>query len=222
MAGMSMAPGPPANPPRRNGVVDRGVELLAAVQTWKRAFILLLLGFAGLAGLMIYQHPEWIEIVGGRVGAKAEPALVGIEQIQRELPELRQSLHAEIAAVFGTEVEKNEQWLMAYDVDPKLALLFEEHMHARWRYAHPLVSAESPWNPILVELLNGNHGCYPLADTYVQKIIPLTLVCAVGIPPGPGALVGWIALGFTTMPDRPEAMRIRTVLRNQADHWLQQ
>jgi hypothetical protein len=45
------------------GRIDRVLTYITGISTWKQALILIVLGAAILLGVMIYQHPYWIENV---------------------------------------------------------------------------------------------------------------------------------------------------------------
>jgi len=176
------------------------------------------LGCTALAGVMLYQHPNWIEEAVDNVTGHV-PTLAPGPEITATLPTIRQSLGARLVMVLGTDPGRNEQWLIGYDVDPLYSGVLQPLVDTRWRTVSPMFTGDQ--NEMLVRILGGEILCTTLEGhgVPVVQLLDLTMVCAAGIPPGPQALLGYIAAGFGTPVNRAELTRVRTILRKYGEDW---
>lgn len=211
---------PPPTPPPASRT-DRLISLVAGISTWKQAMILVVLGFALLGGVLLYQHPEW---VGARVLAPAtRQTLVPTEQMTRALPTLRRELDAEVVFVLGAAPERNECWVLAYDASPDSAAVVEELAAARATTKLPLFAESPAWNMGIIGVLDGTVPCIPtgeLAETELVRRTGIVEVCLVGLPPGPEGLLGLLAAGFREPRNRPARTHVRNALQSAALQWM--
>lgn len=207
-------------PRNGNGLAGKGLDLIGQITTWKRAFILLLLGVGVLAGVLLYQHPQWVEDAANTLtGHKAVLASPG--EISHHLPELRRVLDARVVIVIGADPGRNEQWLVGYDIDQTYQEAIQPLVDTRWKTVMPMFTGDQ--NEMLARIMGGEILCTTLENEVIRvaKLLDLKMICATGIPPGPEALVGYIAAGFPTPGDRAELARVRTILRKYGEEWAQ-
>ena len=216
-----MANGTPAGRPNGNGsVTGRVLGALAAITTWKQLGITLALGSAGFVGVLVYQHPGWIERT--LPPTKDELAVVPTAQLAVEVPGVRKQLAAPLLFVLGCNPARNETWLLAYDAAPDVRDAAAEVAETRWGTALPLFAGSYAWNMMLVGILDGEVSCIPLGDdvgALIVRALHLVEICAAGLPPGPRGLVGLVVAGFTEPQNRPALLHIRTALRAAALRW---
>jgi len=206
--------------PSNGGLTGKAVDLIGQVTTWKRAFILLALGAGTLAGALLWRNPTWVEDVANTLtGHKA--VLANAAEIAAELPRLRRILDARMVLVLAADPARNEQWLVGYDVDPAFQGRIQELVDNRWKTVMPMFTGDQ--NEMLVRIMGGEIICTTLENEVIRvaKLLELTLICASGIPPGPEALVGYVAAGFVSPGDRAEQTRVRTILRKYGEEWAQ-
>jgi hypothetical protein len=207
-------------PPPQTGR-ERLISLIAGISTWKQALILIVVGFAILGGVMLYQHPEWVEEVFHR--ESTELTMVPAEQIQGELPTVRREIEAEVVFVLGTVVARNQAWLIAYDAAPDVADTLKELAGTRATTNLPIFAESYTWNMALVAVLDGEVSCIPLGEVEAEvvKRTGIVEVCVSGIPPGPRGLIGLLVAGFREPRDRPARTHVRNALRSAALNWMQ-
>ena len=193
---------------------------MGQITTWKRAFILLALGAGALGGVLLYQHPQWVEDAANTLTGHVA-VLANAGEITTELPGIRRALGARLVIVIAADPARNEQWLVGYDVDQAYADPLRALAESRWKTVMPMFTGEQ--NELLVRVMGGEIICTTLENEVIPiaKLLALTVICASGIPPGPEALVGYVAAGFATVVDRAELTRVRTILRKYGERWAQ-
>jgi hypothetical protein len=203
-----------------NGLPGKAVDLVAQITTWKRAFIILALGAGGLFGALLWQHPQWVEDAANTITGH-KPVMMSAAQISGALPRLRRVLDARVVIVIGADPGRNEQWLVAYDIDQSFQDRVQPLVDTRWKSVMPMFTGDQ--NEMLVRIMGGEILCTTLENEVIRvaKLLDLKMICATGIPPGPEALVGYIAAGFATPGDRAELTRVRTILRRYGEDWAQ-
>lgn len=205
-------------------VLDKGVEALRHIRTWKRAAITLTLGLGVVFGALVYQHPHWIERTAAHF-VRRELTLADAERIRTELPGLRTALAARLVLVMQSRLAENTEWLAAFEVDPAYAAVAATLPDLSLGTVRPIFAGDA--NELMGRLVTGEAFCVVLdeaqqqAATPVVRALSLLTLCFGGIPPGPSALVGWILAGFERPLTPVELRRTRAVLLTYGEAWAE-
>jgi hypothetical protein len=210
--------------PESRSTVQQGLDLLASITTWKRAFITLALGAGVLFGALTWQHPEWVgSLVETFIERHASEKLAKKDVIETALPALRASLGARLVAVMLPNLTNNEARLVAYDVDPQWQAQAKLLERGRWAGPMPMFGESPTGTALLVQALSGEAGCSQVAANAPHPTavaFDFAAVCMVGIPPGTDGFVGYVVAGFGEPITDYDLLRVKTVLRTQAASWV--
>jgi len=201
------------------GMVDRAFSLVANISTWKQALIFIVIGFTTLVGVMLYQHPHWIESLWQASHPQA-PTLVARTQIEAEVETLRKGLGARWVAVAAAAPAKNMVHIIASACDGSYAAKLDELRAERWSLPVPMFGEDATANSVMVKVLSGETVCSEgLTAAKIRASFETTHACIAGIPPGTEDFLGFVIAGFIGELDKGEETRIRAVLRAKAEEW---
>jgi hypothetical protein len=220
------APDPPPTPATPVGIVH---ALVASVlHDWRRAALLILLGAAGLGGLLIYEdRARLTAAIASRVGM---PAAVGIarDRVPAIAAELRAGLpDVRAVLVWHVDAEANRRALIGYDADADVTRVLAPVL-PRLVLGVPLLRVQpgagaADVNGLVLGAINGVIPCgapgWPAWNRVDETPppFPIGAVCLAGIPPEPGAFIGLLEVVFAHAPDAALLDALRPVLWHAAD-----
>jgi hypothetical protein len=203
------------------GAFGAVLGFVAGLRSWQQVAILLVVGTAGLVGVMLYQGRE--RIIEVLVASVQKPPQVGLVN-QAALEKVAHEVSTEVGPDFGTlvysvELQKNRRTVLAWAAgDVPIPPELDDVVHAGT--ISPLFVRTPGANKLMVDVLNGEETCgepYPLrAD---RPTFPY--VCVVGIPPGPGILIGMLGTGFPAALHEDRQAIVKTLLRAKAERLLE-
>jgi hypothetical protein len=209
---------------------DDLIQLLAwlsSITTWKRAFIILMLGGALLIATLIYQHPEQLFDV---LDAAMQEQHCGSAHLymsplysdaQREMNRLEKNLGPAMIGVVAwrVDLDTNRQKMVAYAVVDDYRDIADQIAKQRWQDEVPLFGTNPVVNDLLGSIIAGRFACADAAQAWpALRRFPLAEVCLIAIPPFQGsALSGFIGGGWRDpIPSTDEQLRIEGAFRTAA------
>jgi hypothetical protein len=177
------------------GVLDKALDLIKWVDSPFKLATVIILGILGLAGYITYQHQE--KIVGTLTSRETMPELLADERLASLGRDLLRDLRAETIIIHQIDLAKNARMTrVAQSQDGRFAPL-EGKKGA-------FFSGSPARNRAAITMLNGEVMCEPfeassdVGDWLISRGV--TFACRGSIPPEPGHMAGYIAVGFKQEP----------------------
>jgi len=199
-------------PPSTPGAI---VQTILGVQSWQRAFILIVLGLAALLGVIVWQARD--RLANALTAFLTDPptlVLVGADKMHEASEHLVNPFAPDYGVgIWAVELERNRRKLLVWTKgDTPLPPDFQGEIVAG--YVAPLFVRQRNANLMMVALLDGETVCGQPFSTGGQ----LEYGCFAGIPPGPGTLIGIIGSLFPRELSEREQAAARVALREAAEH----
>ena len=177
------------------GILDKAFDLIKWVDSPFKLATVIVLGVLGLAGYIVYQHQE--KIVSTITSRETMPELLADERLASLGRDLLRDLRAETIIIHQIDLAKNARVTrIAQSQDGRFAFL-EGKKGA-------FFSGSPARNRAAITMLNGEVLCEPfeassdVGDWLISRGI--TFACRGSIPPEPGHMAGYIAVGFKQEP----------------------
>jgi len=184
--------------------LDKAVDLIKWVDSPFKLVVVILLGTFGLAGYLVYQNQD--KLINKAISHETMPVMVPDDKIMAASQALMRDLRAETIVVHEVNLSSN-------------ARVTRVAMSADGRFAHlegkkgALFSGSPARNNAAVAMLNGEVLCETfeassdVGDWIVGKGV--TYACRGSIPPEQGSMVGYLAVGFKSVPRDITAVKAR-------------
>jgi len=193
-------------PSRKSGgsVLDRAIDIIKWVDSPFKLFVVVLLGILGLSGWIVYQNQD--KLVTRFVMSEHMPILVTDERIVGLSTNLMRDLRAEAVLVHEINLSSNARITRV--------ALSHEGRHAPLEGKKGAFFSGSPArNHAAVSMLNGEVLCETFeasseaGEWFVSKGI--IFACRGSIPPEQGSMVGYLSIGFKSVPKDITATKAR-------------
>lgn len=188
------------DPPNK---LDAAFKLIRWVDSWKKLFLLVAMAFWG--GLFYFAYTDRVEISTalfkhfGRVQ-------IDRSKIDTEATSLLSDTGGISIAVWSLNFTSNQRTAVYVRVK-------DQHLTNQEGISDILLRKSSPLTSYTIELIDNKAYCWDhLANTPVGKTARdsgVTYVCAAAIPPEFGAMVGMLAIGFTSPPENEDYVKLR-------------
>jgi hypothetical protein len=191
------------------------LQAVLSVQSWQRAFILIVLGLAAHFGVLVWQARD--RLANALTAFLAEPPTLVLADAAT-LQQTAQHLTNPFAPDYGVgiwkvELNGNRRALLVWAKgDVPLPPEFQAEIVAG--YVAPLFVRQRNANLMMVAILDGETVCGQPFTTGAH----LEFGCFAGIPPGPGVLIGLIGSLFPRELTEREQASARVALREAAEH----
>jgi len=194
-----------AKPNKANGsFLDKAIDVIKWVDNPFKLMVVILLGFFGLAGYLVYQNQD--KLINKVISHEAMPIMVPDEKIVAASQALIRDLRAETVIVHEINLSSNARITrVALSVDGRHAPL-EGKKGA-------FFSGSPARNHAAIAMLNGEVLCETfeassdVGDWIITKGV--TYACRGSIPPEQGSMVGYLAIGFKSPPRDIIAVKAR-------------
>jgi hypothetical protein len=191
--------------PRSGGsLLDRAIEMIKWVDNPFKLIVLILLGTIGLSGWIVYQNQD--KLMTRFVLSEHMPILVSDERIVSLSTTLMRDLRAEAILVHEINLSSNARITrVALSRDGRYTSL-EGHKGA-------FFSGSPARNHAAVSMLNGEVLCETFeasseaGEWFVSKGV--SFACRGSIPPEQGSMVGYLSIGFKSVPKDITATKAR-------------
>jgi len=193
-------------PSRKSGgsLLDRAIDTIKWVDSPFKLFVVVLLGILGLSGWIVYQNQD--KLMTRFVLSEHMPILVPDERIIPLSMNLMRDLRAEAILVHEINLSNNARITRV--------ALSHEGRHAPLEGKKGAFFSGSPArNHAAVSMLNGEVLCETFeasseaGEWFVSKGI--TFACRGSIPPEQGSMVGYLSIGFKSVPKDITATKAR-------------
>ena len=184
--------------------LDKAIDIIKWVDTPFKLIVVILLGFFGLAGFLVYQNQE--KLINKVISHETMPIMVPDDKIVTASQALMKDLRAETIIVHEVNLSSN-------------ARVTRVALSADGRYA-PLEGKKGAFfsgsparNHAAIAMLNGEVLCETfeassdVGDWIISKGV--TYACRGSIPPEQGSMVGYLAVGFKSPPRDIIAVKTR-------------
>lgn len=185
-------------------VLDRAVDIIKWVDSPFKLFVLILLGIFGLSGWIVYKNQD--KLVTRFVLSEHMPILVTDERIVSLSMSLIRDLRAEAILVHEINLSSNARVT-------RVALSHEGRFAPLEGKKGAFFSGSPSRNHAAVSMLNGEVLCETFeasseaGEWFVSKGI--TFACRGSIPPEQGSMVGYLSVGFKSVPKDITATKAR-------------
>jgi len=187
-----------------SGFLDKAIDVVKWVDSPFKLIVVVLLGFFGLAGYLVYQNQE--KLINKVINHESMPVMVSDERIVGAAQALMRDLRAETIIVHEINLSSNARTTRV--------ALGPDGRHAPLEGKKGAFFSGSPArNHAAVSMLNGEVLCETFepsseaGDWIVSKGV--TYACRGSIPPEQGTMVGYLAVGFKGPPRDIVAVRAR-------------
>jgi hypothetical protein len=200
---MSAPAAPPPPPSGHVGLVSRVLDAILNVQDWHRAALLIVLGAAGLVGVIVYQGRDRLMLVVTAAFETSPKPRFSVENAQSVADELLLELPgATMVAVWSVDIERNVRSLLAFagDAARTATVTASPRLLDRLRRGYPILRYEPGVNAPFIHVLNGEFWCGPPRPTMEEapfyEAMQMQSICLQGVPPEAGVFLGLISVGF--------------------------
>jgi hypothetical protein len=184
--------------------LDKAVDLIKWVDSPFKLIVVILLGTFGLAGYLVFQNQD--KLINKVISHETMPIMVADDKIVAASQVLLRDLRAETIVVHEVNLSSNARVTrVALSADGRFAPL-EGKKGA-------FFSGSPARNNAAVSMLNGEVLCETfeassdVGDWIVGKGV--TYACRGSIPPEQGSMVGYLAVGFKSVPRDITAVKSR-------------
>ena len=208
------------------GIIGKLLDFLMSINTWTRALIALLLGFATLAGWIVYNdYHRIIELVEVQLRHYPEnqpymtPLTTNAQRVATRLQQQLEPTGLIILTVWRVDLVSNQITLFVFDVADGFEESFQGALKQDWKYPQPLFGLDTIRNHIVAKLYIGQFHCeQKLPDWGPFRRAPnLTEICFVGVPAEGIGLAGFIMGGWKTEVPWNALTDIESAFRAAAD-----
>jgi hypothetical protein len=206
-------PKPRAKPSKVNGsFLDKAIDVIKWVDSPFKLVVVILLGFFGLAGFLVYQNQD--KLINKVMNQETMPIMVPDDKIVTASQALMKDLRAETIIVHEVNLSSNARVTL-------VALGTEGRYPPLEGKKGAFFSGSPARNHAAIAMLNGEVLCETfeassdVGDWIISKGV--TYACRGSIPPEQGSMVGYLAVGFKSLPRDITAVKARI---NQATREL--
>jgi hypothetical protein len=206
-------PKPRAKPSKVNGsFLDKAIDVIKWVDNPFKLVVVILLGFFGLAGFLVYQNQD--KLINKVMNQETMPIMVLDDKIVTASQALMKDLRAETIIVHEVNLSSNARVT-------RVALGTEGRYPPLEGKKGAFFSGSPARNHAAIAMLNGEVLCETfeassdVGDWIISKGV--TYACRGSIPPEQGSMVGYLAVGFKSPPRDITAVKARI---NQATREL--
>lgn len=193
-------------PSHRSGgsLLDRAIDIIKWVDSPFKLFVVVLLGILGLSGWIVYQNQD--KLVTRFVMSEHMPILVTDERIVALSTNLIRDLRAEAVLVHEINLSSNARIT-------RVALSQEGRYAPLEGKKGAFFSGSPARNHAAISMLNGEVLCETFeasseaGEWFVSKGV--IFACRGSIPPEQGSMVGYISVGFKSVPKDLTATKAR-------------
>jgi hypothetical protein len=192
------------SPKQQAAALDKAIDIIKWVDSPFKLVVVILLGFFGLAGFLVYQNQD--KLINKVMSHEAMPMMVSDDKIVTASQALMKDLRAETIIVHEVNLSSNARITrVALSVDGRHAPL-EGKKGA-------FFSGSPARNHAAISMLNGEVLCETfeassdVGDWIISKGV--TYACRGSIPPEQGSMVGYLAVGFKSPPRDITAVKTR-------------
>ena len=194
-----------AKPAKSNAaVLDKAIDIIKWVDTPFKLIVVILLGFFGLAGFLVYQNQD--KLINKVISHEAMPVMVPDDKIVTASQALMKDLRAETIIVHEVNLSSNARVT-------RVALGTEGRYTPLEGKKGAFFSGSPARNHAAIAMLNGEVLCETfeassdVGDWIISKGV--TYACRGSIPPEQGSMVGYLAVGFKSPPRDITAVKTR-------------
>jgi hypothetical protein len=183
--------------------VDGVLGLVAAINTWKKVAIIIVLGVVSLSGWLLYEYRR--EVTYWALNEFGTPK-IDETTIRDESAALMRRTGATSISVWSVNLQRNERTSLYVRIG-------EQRLTELEGLSDMAIRPDTPHSRHVIELLNNNTTCYELikvsAVGEAAGRAGVTWVCSASIPPRAGVFLGILALGFTQKPADEDFIRLQ-------------
>jgi hypothetical protein len=191
-----VSPKPRAKPSKVNGsFLDKAIDVIKWVDNPFKLVVVILLGFFGLAGFLVYQNQD--KLINKIMNQETMPIMVPDDKIVTASQALMKDLRAETIIVHEVNLSSNARVT-------RVALGTEGRYSPLEGKKGAFFSGSPARNHAAIAMLNGEVLCETfeasseVGDWIISKGV--TYACRGSIPPEQGSMVGYLAVGFKSPP----------------------
>ena len=200
-------------PSQRAGIIDRTLNAIFGISTWKQALILVSLGLAGLVGYIVWEYRERFVAAFEELVRTPPAAAVNEKRIPEVAAKLLYLPHVVAVTIWTADCPSNRRWLVGWAANGDAAKAWFEKHAPRYETGCALLRLTPGGNYHVIQAINGDVGCGP-PDGYPDEITGLASIginaeCIIGIPPESGTYAGAIYVGLDRVLTESERESIR-------------
>lgn len=187
------------------GLVDRLLQFVRWVDTWKKLLILLLLAAALTAGAVAWEYRS--RLLEPVIRAARVP-VIDESRLEAEMNTVMRDTNAIALVVWSVSMERNYR--------ESLYVRINEEKVPRLEGAGDIVlRLHARETTEIIRLLDTSAACWPYAgatEIGMEAIrVGVKWVCATTIPPTYGHVAGILAVGFPGQPENEDFIKVRLI-----------